>query len=52
MKPLTKGDLSSTERDALENKVLPKARQWVHDHPAKSALYEHGMQTLTFRGEV
>jgi hypothetical protein len=43
--------LSSHDRDTLEGKVLPKARQWVAEYPERSPLWQHGKQTLAYWGE-
>jgi hypothetical protein len=43
--------LPAHERETLEAKVLPKARQWVREYPEHSPLWVHGKHTLEYWGE-
>ena len=44
--------LSAFDREILEMKVLPKARQWVVDYPDGSPMQGHAKQTLAYWGEA
>lgn len=44
--------LTMDEKYLLAEKVLPKARAWINDHPPGHPLYEHGLTTLGFWGEA
>ena len=47
-----RSQLPAFEREVLEMKVLPKARQWMLDYPEGSPMHGHARQTLAYWGEV
>jgi hypothetical protein len=45
-----RSELSPDELRTLEEKVLPRAREWVASNKRGSPLYRQGIQTLNYWG--
>lgn len=52
MEKVSRDDLTGSQINALETKVLPTARRWVREYPDGDSLHEHGKKTLEYWNEA
>ncbi len=52
IKKRQRSDLTPTELNVLDEKVLPTAREWVRTYPESSPMWGHAKQTLAYWGEA